>query len=92
MTCIQKNPRRGAVRYGIPLMAVLATIVGACTAPLGNVDRYQMCSTEVRMPCLSGQVCSVDEARGCQICRCAPPSFTPIDRQGPPGTPSVTKV
>ncbi|HVY45662.1 MAG TPA: hypothetical protein VHB21_07275 [Minicystis sp.] len=31
-------------------------------------------------PCLTPRVCVYDAARGCQICRCAPPPFVPFEQ------------
>lgn len=37
--------------------------------------------------CLTGLDCDYDRTLGCEVCRCADPAYTPIERDQPAGPP-----
>ena len=49
------------------LLCVLATLLAAC----GPKPKNQ-CASNTAGHCVSGEQCTFDEKRGCQVCQCAP--------------------
>ena len=55
----------------VRLLVLLAFLVPtACGSSSSNVRR---CPNSPSVPCLTGEECTIDAARGCEMCRCAEP-------------------
>lgn len=50
------------------LMIALVLISSACGGGTRQVPR---CPNSPQVPCMVGEECSIDAARGCEMCRCA---------------------
>jgi len=71
------------VRYGKAAAALAALLAQACAGPQ-RPSSGGACpgSQEV---CLAGRECTVDRARGCELCRCRPVDQTLEPPPGPEG-------
>jgi hypothetical protein len=58
------------------LLLLLAVGACACTGRVANT-----CPGADVPRCLTELVCVTDDARGCQVCRCAAPGYVPLNAQ-----------
>ncbi|HEU0036028.1 MAG TPA: hypothetical protein VFQ53_35695 [Kofleriaceae bacterium] len=67
MRSIAGNPRpKISVAPGMRWM-LLVLVVAGCQKPHPN-----QCASNTTGACVNGEVCSLDRARGCQVCQCRP--------------------
>jgi hypothetical protein len=52
------------------LVSALLLPFAACGSSSSHVRR---CPNSPHVPCLTGEECTIDAARGCEMCRCAEP-------------------
>ncbi len=70
------NAQRAAARRTAVLVLAFAITAG-CARPLKN---QPVCPESRSVRCMTPLVCAYDAKRGCEICRCDAPPYTPPDR------------
>lgn len=67
-------------------LVALLTLGSACGGRQSSLPR---CPDSPHVPCMTQEECSVDAARDCEMCRCAPPADVPLEQNDPlpPGPP-----
>ncbi|HUS31704.1 MAG TPA: hypothetical protein VMZ53_24550 [Kofleriaceae bacterium] len=66
-------------------LVVVLIVATACRA-----ERTNHCPSNVTSNCISGEVCSMDRQRGCQVCQCRPWDGTPRSKDpDDEGTPPI---
>ncbi|HET9596643.1 MAG TPA: hypothetical protein VFP65_13730 [Anaeromyxobacteraceae bacterium] len=56
------------------LLAALAVLAAGCAHLKGDDT---VCPEYRDLRCATAPECAMDAARGCQVCRCAPPAYVP---------------
>ena len=64
-------------------VAVALLVVASCGA---STSSQRQCP-DAPEHCLAGLDCAYDRTRGCEVCRCASPAYTPIEHDPPAGPP-----
>lgn len=65
----------------LPALWLVLSIAACATPPLRTGPRRPAaCPDNVTQHCLAGTACAWDDARGCERCRCADPSYVPVGR------------
>ncbi len=65
------------------LLCVTLCLLGGC----GVSQSAQRQCPDRPAHCLTGLDCAYDRTRGCEVCRCADPAYTPIASDEPAGPP-----
>jgi hypothetical protein len=60
-------------------MRKLLLVAGLALAGCAHLkDSTTVCPEYRDLRCLTAPECSLDKARGCQVCRCSQPPYTPV--------------
>jgi hypothetical protein len=78
-------------------LLMLTFLIGACVHTERPARGVPRCEESSHFHCLTAAVCDFDPARGCELCRCGPAPFDPlqkpdgiqvVERKVPPGAPA----